>query len=282
VFSRTGVVVMCKFCFEHGGGKKWYLNPDNFSDKMLDDEKRREVLADICGYGIDYYIGNPQLNMLRTPGLGAEAIQMVEDMLEQAHGGQVLPLEDALKLIDLAENFVLLRCMCRRVVGAKEEFTCLNFGPIKEYFELEKPSEPMKELTADEAKEFLRESDRKGLVHWVGWAKIPYPVAICNCDTTYCTSYKARMAFGVKNAMLKSHYIATVDWDKCDGCYDKGGVPMCISRCPYGALTWVRTDGRVTVDVTKCFGCGACRSACDTGAIKLVDREQNPIAKNLW
>jgi len=48
VFSRTGVVVMCKFCFEHGGGKKWYLNPDNFSDKMLDDEKRREVLADFA------------------------------------------------------------------------------------------------------------------------------------------------------------------------------------------------------------------------------------------
>ena len=31
---------MCEFCEKHGQGNRWYLNPENFSEKMMEDPQR--------------------------------------------------------------------------------------------------------------------------------------------------------------------------------------------------------------------------------------------------
>ncbi len=38
--------------------------------------------------------------------------------------------------------------------------------------------------------------------------------------------------------------------------------PFCVSSCPSGALKV--TDGAVTVDSDRCYGCGLCRGLCMT------------------
>lgn len=40
---------MCDFCVKFGEGMKWYLNPKNFSDEMLNSERVQRDLAPILG-----------------------------------------------------------------------------------------------------------------------------------------------------------------------------------------------------------------------------------------
>ena len=47
---------MCEFCSKYGHQNRWYLNPDNFSDKLLQDKGRQKVLDHTAGWGVDYYI----------------------------------------------------------------------------------------------------------------------------------------------------------------------------------------------------------------------------------
>ncbi|QYZ79043.1 CoB--CoM heterodisulfide reductase iron-sulfur subunit A family protein [Methanofollis formosanus] len=58
-------------------------------------------------------------------------------------------------------------------------------------------------------------------------------------------------------------YFAQCLEEKCAGC------GMCISQCPYSALSLVEKDGRQVMHVTeaKCKGCGTCGGFCPGGAI---------------
>jgi hypothetical protein len=39
-------------------GMKWYLNPANYRDDLLQDKRRKELLERTNGWGIDYYLDN--------------------------------------------------------------------------------------------------------------------------------------------------------------------------------------------------------------------------------
>jgi ferredoxin len=195
------------------------------------------------------------------------------------HAGQVIPLEDALKIVNLAENFVVIPCMCRRLVGAESKSCCLNFGPVKELWRKAKPTEKIEPITRDEAKYRLKDWAREGLVHVLFCASIPYPLTICNCEIAYCTAMKTRLVFGIRNACLKSHYVATLDIKKCDGCH---GNPRCMRYCQFGAITWIRGKNKIIIDLTKCFGCGACGIVCPRGAIRLANRSEVLTVRDSW
>lgn len=47
---------MCESCEKHGHGNRWYLNPDNPSDEMMEDDWRVKALEEAAGWGIDYTI----------------------------------------------------------------------------------------------------------------------------------------------------------------------------------------------------------------------------------
>jgi hypothetical protein len=40
---------MCEFCEKHGHGNRWFLNPDNFSDEMMEDEDHQKLIEEVCG-----------------------------------------------------------------------------------------------------------------------------------------------------------------------------------------------------------------------------------------
>jgi Fe-S-cluster-containing dehydrogenase component len=58
----------------------------------------------------------------------------------------------------------------------------------------------------------------------------------------------------------------------CRACPD----PPCARACPAGALS-PRKGGGVTLEETKCIGCGACREACALGAIYWDDAADKPM-----
>lgn len=271
---------MCDICEKHRKGVKWYLDPEVYRDELVtEDPKRREVVEKITGYNLEYYIYNTS-KMARIVSKMPQPFKSIFKAVAnrkayELHAGQVVPLEDALKIVDLAHNHVLIPCYCRYLLGAETELTCLNFGLVRDLWPKYKPNDPIREIDKEEAKELLREWDEKGYIHGVFWAKIPYVIAICNCEKKYCTALRNRLLFGIENSYKKSHYIAVVNHELCDLC---GGRPKCISRCQFGAIK-IR-DGKLYIDEDLCFGCGLCRSVCDRGALSLVSREEAGV--NVW
>jgi NAD-dependent dihydropyrimidine dehydrogenase PreA subunit len=272
---------MCEFCSKYGHQNRWYLNPENFSDKLLQDKGRQKVLNHMAGWGVDYYIDRSTrlAPLTKAPLVGGLARAYANRTTPAQHGGQIMSLEDALRLVDLARDFVALPCMCRRLVGGRTEMTCLNFGPVKELTARYKPEEPMEELPPEEVKARLRQFDKMGYLHQVFYAKLPYPIVICNCDRKYCASLKFRLLWDVEKACLKGHEVCVVDQARCDGC---SGKPECLRLCQFGALRWVPTDGAVVCEPRNCFGCGVCRAACPHGALRLLPRESLAPVRNVW
>jgi heterodisulfide reductase subunit A-like polyferredoxin len=271
---------MCDFCKKHGQGNRWYLNPENFSDAMLEDRRRVKTLEAVAGWGIDYYIDftSKATQLVNWPVIGRAVKRIVNHTAPNEHGGQVVSLEDSLQLLEYARDFVLLPCACRRLLGHKNDMVCLNFGPIKDFQSRAMPDGPMEELTLEEAKEMVRQTDARGNFHQVLYAKMPFPVCICNCDARYCTSLKQRRANQVEIAVLKGHEVCRVDEDQCRSCE----ALLCLARCRFNALGYDPDVGRVHVNHLKCFGCGLCRTSCEKGALYLVDREEVPVAARAW
>lgn len=60
--------------------------------------------------------------------------------------------------------------------------------------------------------------------------------------------------------------LAEVDEDKCSGC------AICVSICPFEALSVREVDGDTVAHVEKalCMGCGSCAAACPSGAIQHI------------
>jgi ferredoxin len=271
---------MCEFCAKHGQGNRWYLNPENFSDAMMEDPQRVKTLEKVAGWGIDYYIDftSRVTQLVNLPVIGKAVKAIVNRMAPNEHGGQVVSLEDSLQLLEYARDFVIVPCACRKLLGHREDMVCLNFGPIKDLQRRFMPDGPMEELTLEEAKEVVRQCDERGHFHQVLYAKMPFPICICNCDARYCTSLKQRWANNVEVAIFKAHEVCAVDERLCRFCEE----PVCLSRCTFGAMTYDREAGRVHVNPGLCFGCGLCRDACGRGALFLVARENVPAAAGMW
>jgi len=267
---------MCEFCKKHGGGTKWYFNPKNYSKEM--GEARKEILekiadeiefkkAIISDFGTVESVKNiPVLNKLvRNVG---------EKHLEKVQGGQVIMLEDAIKVLQLCENPAILPCVCRHMAG-EEKYCCLNFGLIPELYKKANPDEYMQEVSVTKAERLLREWDKEGLYHVILWSKAPYVTSVCNCTAAYCVAYKGRFESCLKNSMLKGEYVAKVNQKLCSGC------KPCLTRCMFGAISFNVDDGNAFIDLRKCAGCGLCMTDCPNNAIQVIERQFTP-AKNLW
>ena len=50
---------------------------------------------------------------------------------------------------------------------------------------------------------------------------------------------------------------------KCDGCQ------VCVEACPYGAIS-IDDDGKISVDLVMCRGCGTCNNVCRSQTIQLL------------
>ncbi len=74
----------------------------------------------------------------------------------------------------------------------------------------------------------------------------------------------AAASFLAKGYVESTPYLATVDEDICSGC------ALCVSVCPYDAISIVVKDGKrvAQVDSVKCKGCGACAGTCPSGAMQ--------------
>lgn len=262
---------MCEFCHQHGEGKKWYLLMKNYSEEMFHQKKSDEFMRKFFREfteNSDKVLA--QIDSLRKgPNLIQRFLRnMVVRKQKKVHYGQIVPLEDVEKIIDLVKVVIRLPCVCRKITLGKEVRYCYGVSaPVKGLIdEFPDVTHDFEVLSQEQAKKAFREMDEQGLVHSVWTFKTPFIGGLCNCDAD-CLAYQ--MSFNNNIPMyFKAEYVGVIDWDLCTGCKD------CKSLCQYGAITYSAFNSKCSVDARKCYGCGVCRTACRNEAISLVEREE--------
>jgi len=252
---------MCQFCSEHKR-KKWFLDEDNYEEELLKEGDRKNVLQKLSR-GTQIYLDDIE-HFKRN----------LDDILMNEHATQIVTLEDALEIIDLSENHVLLPCLCRKATANIEKMCCINFGPMKD---LVHPDEKMEEIDAEEVKLRVKDWYAEGLFLEVGYAIAPFPMCLCCCDRNYCLVSKIRHIHGAEKALVKGHEVGIVDSNKC-----KCETFQCMTKCPFGAMFVDRLNMKAVIDPSKCFGCGLCITGCNNNAISLSPRDKVPAARGKW
>ena len=190
---------------------------------------------------------------------------------------EALPYEQVNELVKAHDRFAVAPCICRRkasrILGegcdAPEE-SCLMFDEWADYYVRDGRG---RSIELSEVKEILVRADAANLVLQPSNSK----------DTAlYAVAVVVVVAFLEDSSTIPnqpeavaSSFIAQLDPDICDGCWD------CLERCQMEALT---EDGdRVSLNLDRCIGCGLCVTTCPSGALILVrkpdmDQAQIPDA----
>ena len=208
---------------------------------------------------------------------------------------QILPYEEAAKVLDSAYYFAVSTCPCRQRKKLDPDFpdcqypghngsyeVCLHFDRLGRYTV---EAGIGREITREEAQEILRQCADAGLVHGISnWQE--GPDTICNCCRDCCLLFEAVHKLGHDEGFTSSNYIVSTNADTCIGC------GLCVKRCHMNALhleEYPEAKGRVinvagkelknklgkvsVLNPDLCIGCGVCAYKCPTDSLVLERRE---------
>ncbi|MDW7990383.1 MAG: 4Fe-4S binding protein [Archaeoglobaceae archaeon] len=181
---------------------------------------------------------------------------------------EILPYEDALKLIKDREFHAVGYCPCRIIEklqgrGCRHSIeNCLHFGSLARYMV---ENGYARRISVNETISILKKANQEGLVHMTERSQGPIST-ICNCCKDCCIFFKAVHKAKHLGAIAHSSYVANFDSNKCIAC------GICMLRCPMGAIR-VKVKRKAAASIAnKCLGCGVCVPTCPMGAIELVRR----------
>jgi len=270
---------MCNFCVHHGDGKRWYLNAKNYALDLESDLRHRGFFVDFIrnfeqnrqnikvGLSALRFVPRPMQPLFTKP---------VSAFLQQHHFGQPVPIEECAKIFDIATNITRLPCVCRGAMqpGSNAESCCIIMtvncadnviGESFEDYQGGPQSEGFEKLSKDQAFEYLRRAEERGLCHTAWTFLTPFIAAICNCDLPGgCMAMKIQLTGNVR-IMWKGEDLARLDSELCTGC------GRCVKKCPFSAIKLLKR-GKVMLDPALCWGCGTCRRACPKNALSLITK----------
>jgi Pyruvate/2-oxoacid:ferredoxin oxidoreductase delta subunit len=181
---------------------------------------------------------------------------------------EVLPYEQAEKIIQGHEKFAIADCICRKEKALSGEAcdkpmeSCLIMGDGADYYERHGMGRP---ISKSEAFEILALSDKHGLV--LQPANNKKAGNICFCCGDCCGVLRTIKQYPNPGTLISSPYRAIVDQDLCAAC------ETCLERCQMEAI---HVNGTAQIQDERCIGCGLCVTTCDTGALSL---ERKPEAE---
>jgi len=268
---------MCEFCVQHGEGKKWYLRMENYSRDLLDQDGRREYMAEFLNtFDKRTPPGIVQLEGLERTPFMKPARSILTRRQKANHYGQVVPMEEVEQIMSAIGSAVRLPCVCRRVTTGNYNARYCYGLVVDERLSAElDDSFSLEVLSVEEAVASVRKLDKEGLVHSVWTFKTPFIGGLCNCDQD-CMAYRITHARRYYPVMFRGEWLAAVNPENCNGCKN------CMRQCQYGAMRYSSVNKKVLVDPRACYGCGVCRAACHTDAIALYPRREHPLAANIW
>lgn len=281
---------MCEFCVKHGEGKKWYLQAANYSEDLLSDIRRQNMIK---GFAADTESTAKIVENMRKFTNSPKLIQwlirrIVPAKMKKKHYGQIVPIEEIEKIFGFVNSIVRVACFCRHVTLGKEKRYCYGismgpnggkFGELMRECDSSFLSGPdsvgLETLDKDQALAAFREHEKEGLCHSVWTFQTPFIGGICNCDRTDCLAMRSTVTHNIP-VMFRAEFIAATNAEKCNGCR------QCMRVCQFGAISYSVANAKTNIDLTKCYGCGICRSVCPKYAISLEPRADVPEAAKLW
>jgi Pyruvate/2-oxoacid:ferredoxin oxidoreductase delta subunit len=280
---------MCEFCVKHGEGNKWYLEAKNYSEDLLSDLKRRKYLENFCSDIDSLRIAGQRFDRFGTyPGFIKWFVRWaIVQYTKKNHHGQVVPIEDVEQIFTMTNSIVRLPCICRHVTSGEEKRYCysVSMGPnggklfeiitgLDTSFFAGPNPKGVEHLSKDDALDSIREHEREGLCHSIWTFITPFIGAICNCDRPDCLAMQATVTRQIP-MMYRAEYVAAMEPEGCTGCRS------CMQMCQFGAISYSAGSKKVSIDQTRCYGCGICRTACTENALKLTPRQTLTAAANL-
>ena len=106
---------LCQFCLKYGNGKKWYLNEENYTDEAIKNAMSSNPMIKMLGgtQKMDLEIGAAMSIDSIVPDINNQGqLKNASKTIETLHGGQILPLEEAFMVLDLAKSYILVPCYC--------------------------------------------------------------------------------------------------------------------------------------------------------------------------
>lgn len=188
---------------------------------------------------------------------------------------EVLDWEKTTAIIASAKNIALSLCTCRHKASHLGRScdaplkTCLTLGRSADILVKKGIATA---ISPDKALRIIEECKKQGLMQIAD--NVQRDVGfICNCCSCCCEFIQAIKRFNLKNAVLTSNWLATVNPQFCQNC------GACIRACPVGALHSEENDAgaKPVCDETVCLGCGVCVTACKFNGITMSPRPQRAI-----
>lgn len=279
---------MCQFCVQHGDGKTWYLQAENYVADLENNLERRDFIIDFV-QGFDTMRGRALtwLDALeKAPKPIERAVKNKVHKNQQLHHyGQPVPIEDCERIFDFATSIVRLPCVCRTYAGKSERGYCLavtatpmddTLAKAFEGFEAGPDISGLERLTKTDAMALLHKCETEGLMHSVWTFVTPFIGAICNCDlTSGCMAMNMTLTHDVQ-VMWRGENVISLAEESCSRC------GACATVCPFDAIDFERKGRTLTVREKDCYGCGVCRAACPSAALTLVPRASVPEVATVW
>lgn len=185
---------------------------------------------------------------------------------------EVRPFESAADLVNNAQAWGVLDCICRKqkaLIGEGCDHpldVCMTLANSPNAFA---GNPVIRVMTREEAQATLKRAADAGLVHSVSNNQqgLHY---ICNCCTCSCGILRGMAELGIANVVARSSYVNQVDDLLCNGC------ETCLDYCQFGALS-MREDAIVLINAVRCVGCGVCVLKCPNEALGMVLRPEEDL-----
>lgn len=118
-------------------------------------------------------------------------------------GAYALTTAEAEGVIDAASDLALGPCTCRQVFGNCDHplQAEIMLGTSGNVFISER-QEDYRPITKDEAKEIIRQSHERGLLHSIIKCRDDF-YAICNCCTCCCVPLRLKQQYGIGRALAR-------------------------------------------------------------------------------
>jgi len=143
---------MCEFCFKHGAGKKWYLNSKNYLEETAQETGAHEYIFELWKqfekvylqkiYGISMkgpgyrfsmpLVGRAMKTYINSWFTKEKPLNGRNPRRGEGHPGQVVMLDDAKKILELASPILRVNCACRNMTRGIKDPCCIAFGALGE------------------------------------------------------------------------------------------------------------------------------------------------------